>query len=183
MFKFENFGQDHLLSENLHGEFSGKITGKIHMHNDLVPKIDDSEIHLDVNLNHGRLENYDLLHYMSDYFKNKNLDRVYFDTLNNHVDIVNGEVTLPKMVINSSLGHLEISGKQTLDGQMEYYLKIPWKMVTKTAASKLFRKNKKEEVSSDQIDEIQYGSKKTKYVSVKIIGDENGYRFSLAKDR
>jgi len=183
MFKFENFGQDHLLSENLHGEFSGKITGKIHMHNDLVPKIDDSEIHLDVNLNHGRLENYDLLHYMSDYFKNKNLDRVYFDTLNNHVDIVNGEVTLPKMVINSSLGHLEISGKQTLDGQMEYYLKIPWKMVTKTAASKLFRKNKKEEVSSDQIDEIQYGSKKTKYVSVKIVGDENGYRFSLDKDK
>ena len=183
MFKFENFGQDHLVSENLHGKFTGTITGKIHMHNDLVPKIDDSEIHMDVNVKQGLLENYALLHYMSDYFKNKNLDKVFFDTLNNHIDIINGDMTVPKMGINSSLGHLEISGKQTLDGHMEYYLKIPWKMVTKTAVSKLFGKRNREEVSPDQIDEIQYGSGKTKYVSVKITGDNDGYKFSLSKKR
>ena len=183
MFKFENFGQDHFVTENLHGKFSGKITGKIHMHNDLIPKIDDSEIHMDMDVKQGRLENYAMLHYMSDYFKDKNIDKVFFDTLNNHIDIVNGEITIPKMTINSSLGHMEISGKQTLDGQMEYYLKIPWKMVTKTASSKLFGKKKKEETTDNQIDEIQYGTDKTKYVNVKIVGDENGYKFSLAKDK
>lgn len=183
MFKFDNFGQDYLVSENLHGRFTGKITGKIHMHNDLVPKIDDSEIHMDVDVTHGRLENYSLLHYMSDYFKDKNLDKVLFDTLNNQVDIVNGEMIIPKMEINSSLGHMEISGKQTLEGQMEYYLRIPWKMVTKTASSRLFGKKNKEEVTDDQVDEIQYGSDKTKYVNVKIVGDENGYKFSLGKDK
>lgn len=180
MFKFENFGQDHLVSENLHGKFTGKITGKIHMHNDLVPKIDDSEIHMDVDVTHGKLENYALLHYMSDYFKDKNLDKVLFDTLNNHVDIVNGEMIIPKMEINSTLGHMEISGKQTLEGKMEYYLRIPWKMITQTASSKLFGKKDKEEVEQDQ---IQYGSDKTKYVNVKIKGDENGYKFSLGKDK
>ena len=183
MFKFENFGQDHLLSENLHGKFSGKITGKRHMHNDLVPKIDDSEIHMDMDVKKGRLENYAMLHYMSDYFKDKNLDKVFFDTLKNHIDIVNGELTIPKMTINSSLGHMEVSGKQTLEGQMEYYLKIPWKMVTKTASSKLFGKKEKEDVPENQIDEIQYGTDKTKYVNVKITGDEKGYKFSLAKDK
>ena len=90
---------------------------------------------------------------------------------------------IPKMEINSSLGHMEISGKQTLEGQMEYYLRIPWKMVTKTASSRLFGKKNKEEVADDQVDEIQYGSDKTKYVNVKILGDENGYKFSLGKDK
>ena len=183
MFKFDNFGQDHVVSENLHGKFTGKITGKIHMHTDLVPKIDDSEIHLDADVTHGRLENYSVLQYMSDYFKDKNLDKVFFDTLRNHVDMVNGEISVPKMIINSSLGHMEISGKQSLDGNMEYYLRIPWKMVTKTASSRLFGKKNKDEISDSQIDEIQYGKDKTKYVNVKITGDESGYKFSLKKDK
>lgn len=184
MFKFENFGQDHLVSENLHGKFTGNIRGKIHMHNDLVPKIDDSEIHMDVDVTHGRLENYALLTYMSDYFKDKNLNKVLFDTLNNHIDIENGVVTIPKMTINSSLGHMEISGKQDMNGEMEYYLRIPWKMVTQTAASRLLG-GKKENESTDpgQTDEIQYGTEKTKYVNILIKGDENGYKFSLAKEK
>jgi len=183
MFKFDNFGQDHIVSENLHGRFSGKITGKIHMHTDLVPKIDDSEIHMDVDVTHGRLENFALLHYMSEYFQNKNLDNVFFDTLANHLDLVNGEMIIPKMQINSSLGHMEISGKQTLEGQMEYYLRIPWKMITQSASSRLFGKKNIEEVSEDQVDAIQYGSDKTKYVNIKIVGDDNGYKFSLGKDK
>lgn len=183
MFKFDNFGQDHIVSENLHGEFTGKITGKIHMHNDLIPKIDDSEIHMDVNVVHGRLENYSLLHYMSDYFKDKNLDKVLFDTLSNHIDLNNGEISIPKMIINSSLGHIEISGKQDVNGKMEYYLRIPWKMVAKTASVSLFGKKKSEEELSPADDEIQYQGKKTKYVNIKIVGDENGYKFSLGKDK
>ena len=183
MFKFENFGQDHIVSENLHGRFTGKITGKIHMHTDLVPKIDDSEIHMDVNVTQGRLENYSLLHYMSDYFKDKNLNKVIFDTLINHIDINNGEVIIPKMSINSSLGHIEISGKQNMDGTMEYYLRIPWKMAMKSASGNLFGRKRSEEELSAVDDEIQYESKRAKYVNIKIIGDKNDYKVSLGKDK
>lgn len=183
LFKFENFGQDYMVSENLHGQFTGTLTGKIHMHADMVPKIDDSEIHMDVDVVHGKLENYALLHYMSDYFKDKNLDKVLFDTLNNHIDLVDGVMTIPKMEINSSLGHMEISGKQDLKGNMEYYMRIPWKMVTKTAMTKLFGRKKSEEELEAQQDEIIYGNEKTKYVSVTINCDENGYNFKLGKKK
>lgn len=182
MFKFENFGQDHLVSENLHGKFTGLITGKIHMHTDLTPNIDDSEIHLDLDVTEGRLEKFALLAYMSEYFSDKNLTKVLFDTLNNHIDLVNGVMTIPKMTINSSLGHMEISGKQDLEGKMEYYLQIPWKMVTGAASSKLFGK-KKEEISEDQTDEILYGKEKQRYVNVKIVGNEEGYKFTLGKPK
>lgn len=182
MFKFENFGQDHIVAENLHGRFTGKITGKIHMHSDLTPKIDDSEIHVDLDVTHGRLEKFTLLEYMSEYFSDKNLSKVLFDTLNNHLDLVNGVMTIPNMSINSSLGHMEISGTQDLAGNMEYYLRVPWKMVTKAASSRLFGKNK-EEVPEEQTDEIQYGSDKQRYVNVKITGNEAGYKFTLGKPK
>ena len=152
------------------------------MHTDMTPKIDDSEIHLDLDVTHGRLEKFSMLSYMSEYFSDKNLSKVMFDTLNNHLDLVNGVMTIPKMTINSSLGHMEISGKQDLNGKMEYYLSIPWKMVTKAASSKLFGK-KKDEVSENQTDEIQYGKDKQRYVNVKITGDENGYKFKLGKPK
>jgi uncharacterized protein involved in outer membrane biogenesis len=181
MFKFDNFGQDYIVSNNLHGRFSGTITGKIHMHNDLVPKIDDSVIHMDVDVIDGKLENYSVFEYMSDYFKDKNLSKVLFDTLQNHIDLKNGIMTIPKMTINSTLGHLEVWGEQDMNSNMEYYLRIPFKMITGAAKSKLFGRN--DEVSPDQIDEIEYGSDKMAYVTVKITGTADDYKFTLSKDK
>ncbi|XOV68027.1 MAG: AsmA-like C-terminal region-containing protein [Fluviicola sp.] len=182
LLRFENFGQDYIVSENLHGKFSGVITGKIHVYPDLVPKIDDSDIHMELDVVKGRLENYALLQYMSDYFKDKNLNSVLFDTLNNELDIENGIVTIPEMTVNSSLGHMKISGTQSLDGTMEYQLQIPWKMVAKTARSRLFGRKKDEEVEQE-LDEIQYGNEKTRYVNLRIVGDADGYKFSIGKKK
>lgn len=182
LFKFENFGQDHLVSENLHGKLSGKLTGKIHMHADMVPILDDSEIHLDINVLQGRLEHYAALDAVSDYFKDKNLQKVLFDTLSNHLDITNGTLTIPNMTINSSLGFLQISGKQDMNMNMEYYLRVPWKLVTQTASQKLFGKPK-EEATND--DEIQYldESKRVRFINLKISGTPENYKISLGKDK
>jgi hypothetical protein len=184
LFKFENFGQDYLVSDNLHGKFTGEITGKIHMHNDLVPKIDDSEIHMDILVTNGRLENYPMFEYLSDYFSDKNLKKVYFDTLANRIDLTKGVLTIPNMKINSSIGFMEISGKQDLNLNMEYYLKIPWKMVTQAGSSKLFGK-KTEEVDPEQVDAIQYADpeKKVRYVNIKISGTPEDYKISLGKKK
>jgi len=182
LLKFENFGQDHLVSENLHGEFTGHITGKIHVHTDLVPKIDDSEIHIDAHVENGRLENFKMLESFSDYFKNKNLQKVLFDTLENHLDITNGVITIPNMTVNTSLGFLEISGKQDADFNYEYYMRIPWKLVTQSVASKLFGKKKKN-TDPEQVDEIQYGTEKTKYVNIVVKGDLEDYSIKLGKKK
>ena len=180
LLKFDNFGQDHLVSENLHGEFTGNITGKIHMHTDLVPIIEDSEIHIDAHIENGKLENYPMLQDFSEYFKDKNLESVKFDTLENKIDMINGVITVPKMTINSTLGFLEVSGVQDADYNYEYKISIPWKMVTQVAASKLFKK-KKETSNNNGNDEIQYGTNKTKYVTLKLKGDSVDYKVSLTK--
>ena len=96
--------------------------------------------------------------------------------------MVNGVITVPKMTINSTLGFLEVSGVQDADYNYEYKISIPWKMVTQVAASKLFKK-KKETPNNNGDDEIQYGTNKTKYVTLKLKGDSVDYKVSLTKRR
>lgn len=183
LFKFENFGQDHLVSENLHGRLSGRVTGKVHMHRDMVPILDDSEIHLDVNVVEGRLDRYSALEAMSDFFKDKDLNRVRFDTLSNQLDLTNGVLSIPKMTINSTLGFIEISGKQDMNMNMEYYVRVPWRLVTQAAASKLF--GSKDERDSTAVDEIQYRdeTKRQRFVNIKLSGTPDTYKISLQKDK
>ena len=181
LLKFDNFGQDEIVSDNLHGEFTGHISGKIHMHTDLVPVIEDSEIHIDAHIEKGKLENYSMLQDFSEYFRNKNLESVQFDTLENKIDMVNGMITVPKMTINSTLGFLEVSGIQDADFNYEYKISVPWKMVTQAAASKLFKRKKNQNNTGE--DEIQYGNKKTKYVNLILKGDSVDYKISLSKKK
>jgi hypothetical protein len=181
MVKFDNFGQDHLVSENIHGKFSGKITGKIHLHADLVPKMDDSELKIEMTVLNGRLENYAPILDLSDYFQDKNLSKVYFDTLVNVFTLKKSVLDIPKMTINSSLGFMEITGKQSLDGNMniDYLIGLPWKMIGQVAKQKLF--GKKQQTNSDSDGEIIYRQQNSKFVYVKIVGDLNAYKVSLGK--
>ncbi len=183
MFKFENFGQEHLLSENLHGKLSGDLTGKIHVHPDLMPIIDDSELHINFMVQHGSLDNYSVFHAMSDYFRDKNLDHVRFDTLRNSLDLKNGMLSMPAMNINSSLGYFEVSGNQDQNLKMEYFVRIPIKVVTKAGMQKLF--GPKNNDTSGQVDEIQYRdeSRRTRFVNLKIEGTPDDYKISLGKDK
>jgi hypothetical protein len=54
-------------------------------------------------------------------------------------------------------------------------------MVTKAAASKLFKRkqNKPQEVEG----EIQYAKKNSKFVTVKLMGDSLDYKVSLARKK
>ncbi|MCH2234211.1 MAG: AsmA-like C-terminal region-containing protein [Crocinitomicaceae bacterium] len=184
LFKFENFGQDYLVSDNLHGKITTSIDGKIHVHADMVPILDDSEVHMDVLVVDGRLVDFAPIVDMKDYFVDKNVHNVKFDTLRNHIDFTNGTINIPNMSINSTLGYIEVSGTQDMDYNMEWYMRVPLNLVAGTGFKMLFGKNK-EEVDPEQEDEIEYRDpgKKQAMVNVKIVGDAEDYEVSLGKDK
>ncbi|MCF6360140.1 MAG: AsmA-like C-terminal region-containing protein [Cyclobacteriaceae bacterium] len=183
LFKFENFGQDHVVSENLSGQLSGNLSGKVHMHADMVPIIDDSEIKLNLEVVNGSLKNYEAFEALSEYFRDKNLKLVFFDTLRNQLDLNKGLMTISNMEINSTLGYIEVSGKQDMDLNMEYYLRVPMKLITKAGGQKLF--GKKREIDSTQIDEIQYrdSTKRVRFLNLKITGTPDDYKISIDKEK
>ena len=187
LFKMENFGQDHLVSENIKGLISSQINGNIRVYPDLVPDLSKSEIQIDFEVLNGQLQNYEPMLLLSDYVGDKNLRNIKFDTLRNHIDIRKGHISIPNMTIESTIGHMDISGSHDLNHNIEYYLSIPWKTVKKAARYKLFsKKNKSDDVvnleKEEAIVEVDT-TKKIRYLNLKILGTVDDYKISVGKKK
>jgi hypothetical protein len=185
LFKFENFGQEHLVSENLQGKLTSRIKGNIRVYPDLVPDLDQSTLEMDVKVLNGRLKNYDPMLALSDYMGDKNLQNIRFDTLQNSLSVTKGKITIPAMTIESTLGHMELSGTHDDDQNIDYYLRIPWKTVRKAAWGKLFGAKKDAALNEEQEDEIIEvdPSKNIKYLNLKVKGKIDDYKISLGKKK
>ncbi len=182
MVKFDNFGQDHLVSENLHGYAEGTLKGKIHLHADFVPKLDDSDLEINVQVTNGRLENYAPLADLGTYFEDKDVTKVKFDTLTNVFRLKGGKLTIPEMVICSSLGFLKIAGEQSISGKMpmEYLVGIPWSMIKEVAKNKLFKNRQKVDNNED---ELVVEERNAKYLYFKVAGDLENYSVTMVKKK
>jgi hypothetical protein len=184
MLKFDNFGQDELVSNNLTGIISGKLTGKIRVHTDMVPIIEQSQIKMDFTVLKGVIIGYAPLLALEDYFKDKNLHRVAFDTLQNSITIDKGMMTIPSMTINTSIGFLILEGSQDMNLNMNYLVSVPFKMITQAASQKLF-KRKKEEIDPEKEDDIIYHdpNKKSTFINVRITGTPDVYKVTVERKK
>lgn len=185
LFKFENFGQDHLVSDNLQGKLTASIRGNIRVYPDMVPDLDQSSLEMDVKVLNGKLRNYDPMLALSDYMGDKNLRNIRFDTLKNSLAIDKGKINIPAMAIESTLGHMELSGTHDSHQNIDYYLRIPWKTVRKASWQKLFGSKNDTLVAHDQVDEIVEIDPKrnTRFLNLNIQGTLNDYKISLGKKK
>ena len=182
MLKADYLGQDYVINKNIKGTLSGQIKSYIQVHPDLTPLMDQMQAQMDVEIIDGELVNFAPMQAMSSYFGGKNLQRIRFDTLRNSLSLQNGTLSIPDMNINSSLGFMEIAGTQSMDTHMEYFIRIPLKLVSAAGWHKLFGK-KQEEVNPDQEDAIEYRDKdkRVHFINLKISGTTEKYNVSLGK--
>lgn len=185
LFKFENFGQDYLINENLHGKVSGTINSKFLVHPDLTPIIEKSEAKMNLTVYQGSLVNFAPLDAMLSFFSDRNLKNVRFDTLSNTFELKGGVLKIPKMNINSSLGFIELSGSQSLDLNMDYFIRVPLAMVTQVGFRSLFGGKNKNEIDPDQEDAIVYRDqdRKIRFVNINMKGTPDDYKISLKRDK
>ncbi len=143
-YKMDNFGQDYLVNENIHGKVTGTITSKVLMHPDLVPNLRDTEAHIEATIREGRLTNFAPFKMMDKFMAGKDLENVRFGEMQNVFDIKNGEITIPRMEISSTLGYMKISGKQNFDNdlKMSYLLEIPSFVIKEALWNYLFKKRR-----------------------------------------
>jgi hypothetical protein len=185
LLKLDHFGQDVVVNKNVKGRLSGQIKSYVQVHPDLVPILSNTRAELNIKIYDGSLVDFAPMQAMAGYFKDKNLRLIRFDTLANKLTFTNGVLDIPEMDINSSLGYIQVSGKQSLDLSMEYYVRIPMKMVTKVGFSALFNR-KPEEVDLNQVDQIEYidKDKKIAFMNLKVTGTPKGdYEVGLGKQR
>lgn len=161
--------------------FEGMVNGEIIAN---VPILQDFSIDLarltgkvKVRMTNGALINYAPLEEMGNYFKNKDLTKVRFDTLKNTMIFNVGKILLPFMTINTTLGTINLMGFQNMENDMEYDIQVPIKLVAGSVLNSLFSSKKGDDENTD---EIKKGGK-GKYVTVHISGSDEGYKFKLGK--
>ncbi len=182
LYKFENFGQDELVSNNLHGKLTASIWGDIRVYPDLTPDLDQSEVHLDAQILNGRLEDYEPMLLLADYFGDKDLTNIRFDTIENHMDLTRGLLSIPNMTIESTLGHLELSGTQDMNDNIDYFMRIPWSLVKEASKNKLFGARRDEDSPEDEIIELD-PNKKVKYLNINMVGTLDSFDIKLKKPK
>jgi len=185
LIKFENFGQDYFINDNIHGKVSGTITSNFLVYPDFTPIIDKSEAHMDLKIYEGSIVEFAPLQALGSYFKDKNLNLVRFDTLENSMDLKDGTLFIPSMNINSSLGFIELSGRQSLDLTMDYFIRVPLGLVTQVGFRSLFGGKNRGEVDPDQEDAIVYrdADKRVRFVNINMKGTPDDIQVSLGRDK
>jgi hypothetical protein len=181
-YKFDNFGQDYLLSENLHGRLTADVRSMVRMHPDFTPIIEESEAHAEARVSEGSILHYAPLQAMSEYFSDKDLDSVRFGELVNTFDLKDGTLHIPNMTITSTLGFLDVTGQQDTgdDLAMDYQLSIPFKMVKKAAFDRVFRRNRE---GDEMPDEIIEDPGKGMRIHVRVTGTPDDYDVEMGKKK
>jgi hypothetical protein len=184
LLKLDHFGQDVVVNKNIKGRISGQIKSYVQVHPNLIPIMGNTKAEMNLSIYNGSLVDFAPMQAMATYFKDKNLRLIRFDTLQNKLTFTNGVLDIPAMDINSSLGFIQISGKQSLDLKMEYYVRVPMKLVTKAGISSLFN-GKPEAVNMEQVDEIEYigNDKKIAFMNLKVSGTPEDFKVALGKDK
>jgi hypothetical protein len=186
-FKMDNFGQDYLVNEQIHGRVDAVINAKVHLHPDLSPMLNNTEAKISMKISDGRLENFAPMKAMSDFISNRNLNNIRFGELENTINYKNGSLTIPRMKIASTLGYIHLSGRQEHDNTLNYNVEVPlslvksagWNMVRSKILGASRRpkesdvKEIEEQIISEQSGLIQ------RYVTFNISGTTDKFDISL----
>jgi hypothetical protein len=187
LLKMGNFGQNTLVSDNITGFATGSVAGTFTLHPDATPMLNKSEADIAVTIKQGELLNFAPFQAMAKFFNDKNLHRVRFDTLRNTLKLTNGVLNIPTMTINSSLGYMEITGKQDLQRSskfaMDYVMGIPLRLVGKRALAMLFGKATQRDSSANdpqQHDSIYYrpATSNELLIKMRVVGIPGDFKIT-----
>lgn len=153
--------QDHFA-----GTFNGHLNSRLKVYLDGTIDLNDFSSTLEGSLDSGHIMDFPPLLALGDYFGNMDLADVRFARIENTIDIRDNQIQIPKMEISSSLGFMRIEGSQDFDGNLNYRVEVPFKLVKSVTWNLLVNRKRKENAAKDEIQ--TYDGKK--YVTLRIGG-------------
>jgi hypothetical protein len=183
-FKFDNFGQESMVQENIKGYLTAKINCTVPLKPDLSFDLKEVDAVIDAKIRDGNIINFEPFLALDNYLGFRDLSNVKFAEMENKFTLKHGKITIPKMTINSSLGYMIIDGTKTVDQYMDFQVQIPSSLVKRAATYSLFNKansNKKDENRKE--DEIIYKTENGSlaYVFVHVLGHIDDFKVNMGK--
>lgn len=133
----ENLGQKTLTSENIAGDFSGKISikGKLNNQSDIVKKSLSGVVSF--RLKNGELINFGPFENIQKFvFRKRNLSHIYFEPVSNVLTIDQGKVHIPEMSIHSTAINLSLNGTYAFGPGTDIGIVVPLRNPQKVAERK-----------------------------------------------
>jgi hypothetical protein len=132
----DNFDQSFITGKNLKGQFSGNLQLLFLMNKDF--QLDPASViaNIDADILNGRLVNFEPMKKLSRFVDQKELQDIRFSELKNNIYIENQKISIPEMLIKSSISNISISGTHTFDQVMDYKIALPIKNLNKSHKDK-----------------------------------------------
>ncbi len=121
---FKNFGQDAILAENIYGKAHIDLDLKALMDPRLNIDPASLQVNASININQGRLRNYEPMLALSDFAAIDELRDVRFASLQNDIRIKNSTIFVPRMEIESNVMDLGLQGTHNFDNVVDYSIRL-----------------------------------------------------------
>ncbi|MDJ1471325.1 AsmA family protein [Xanthocytophaga flava] len=139
-YMFEDFGQDFIRSQHVHGKVNAHIQTYLVLNEHLISDNKKLVAEAFTTIRDGQLVNFEPMQKLSRFIKASELANLRFGEMQNNIHIEKGNVFIPLMEINSNIATISVQGTHSFDNVMDYHLRIPLKT--------FFQKRKTVETSS-----------------------------------
>jgi hypothetical protein len=155
-FEMQAGDQTYTLKENFAGRVSASGLAEVFFTPNLRPDMSITTAVFHVQLTDGELKNFKPLEAAGKYLDNKDLNNVRFSTLRNSFTLMDSKITIPLMIVESTIGQILIEGEQGLDDTYLYLLYVPTWLVKDAAKSRL--SNTGDDEQEDEIRKMKMGT-------------------------
>ncbi len=192
MYKMDNFGQDIVVNDNLHGRVSGTLRIDARIHPDLVPDMAHTTVVADLSVIDGRLANFGPMHAMADFMGQRDLDNIRFGELSNTFTFRDGALHIPEMKVTSTLGYIHISGRQSVDLDMEYNMRIPLGLVKQASWNAIKSKLRSSTKAREELAELDRAEEEIiadqkgpikGYLTMNVTGNPDDYQVKMGRTK
>ncbi len=131
-YAFENFGQDGITDKNLKGRLTTDADVQIDINSEgkVLPASSRGDIRF--SLKKGALNNFEPLKKIQKFiFKNRDFNTIEFAELKNRLTINRGEITIPRMEIQSSVLSFFVEGLYSTRGNTDVSVQVPFNNLKK----------------------------------------------------
>lgn len=176
---FNNFGQDFIISDNIHGKLTGNMTllSPLDGNYSILRKAMVAEAHLVIT--EGKLVNFAPAESLSSYLDLDELKNISFSRLENDLFINTGAVSIPKMLINSTAVNFTVYGTHDFEGDYSYHTRL----LLSEVLSRKARERNRGASSFGQV-KVDGSGKATVPLKIVCVNDKIsvGYDFGQAQD-
>jgi len=178
-FAFNNFGQNFIVSDNLHGRLTGNATVLVPLDSsyNIVYKSLVADAHLVIK--DGRLVNFAPAESLSSYIDLDELRDISFTRMENDIFINNSTVSVPKMLINSTAVNFTVYGTHSFNDDYSYHARL----LLSEVMSRKARDRNRGVIAFNQV-QVDGAGKATIPLKIECVGGNItvGYDFGQAQD-